>query len=220
MRISLILFAVLAAAIRSVSASEADDPFAMLAGKVLGLEEAAFFVGGDVRMSLSPERNAITVRVVNSREKTRRGEPEVEDAYTVEAHNRVVQTKSAPFMPTKASRQQLKNAEELSSAPEQFPEGTWNVTGVAERNDKFGPYMIKTDAEGSVDVYDKSGKRLGSYADRGYAIHSNTTDFSVSKSWGCVVVKAEDCKRIATTLTADRAQDAKTKQTFAVGKRK
>ena len=133
-------------------------------------------------------------------------------------------TRRAPFIPTSESRKQTSWAGSLLSQPEVFPEGYWNISGVSERKDKFGPYMISTNAQGMVDVFmresdDKQPLYIGTYADTGYAIHANTNPFEYSKSYGCLVARQEDLERLAKTLKKDREDDKDSRQTLRISGR-
>jgi len=127
------------------------------------------------------------------------------EVFEIEAHNRVQETTKAPFMPTKTSERQLPGAAGYTSRPEAFPGGSWAVGDVVERDDKYGPNWIRTNAVGHVEVYGKDGTRAGVYEDTGYAIHSNSgRAFNESSTWGCVLVKEEGNQRLAEAIRSDR----------------
>ena len=212
MRSMLVCAAALMAAAVNASASGLGDPFAGLSGLPLGAEEAAQIAGGDVKMTLNAERNSLRVEV--SAQKDRRtGHKKAgsERSYEIEAHNRVADTNKADYMPADGS-----DGGKLKTKPERFPEGSWKVTGVRERKDKYGPNIVDTDAVGEVEAFDASGASVGRRKDRGYAIHSNSRPFNESRSWGCIVVKEEDNRRLAGTLRRDIEQWGKGRQTLKV----
>jgi hypothetical protein len=217
----LVLAAVLLAAAANASAIGLGDPFAEVAGALMGPEEAAAVEGGDVHMTLNAERTKLEVKVTAQKD-SRTGHKKAgsERRFEIEAHNRVVDTKKADFMPAGKTPAELDGKGKLGSRPEQFPSGTWNVTAVKERKDKFGPNIMKTNAVGNVEVFDGKGNSLGRYKDAGYAIHSNTSDFSTSKSWGCIIVKEADNRRLAAALNRDIACWGSGRQTLRVGNKR
>ena len=181
MRHMLVFAAILAIAAANASASGAVDPFDGVLGTAIGEEEAAALDGGDVHITLNAERTRLKVEVSVQKDKDRGHKiAGSERSYEIVAHNRVVDTKTADFMPAGDKPAALKDQEKLTSKPEQFPAGTWKVTAVKERTDKFGPNIVNTNAVGKVEVFDKNGNSLGRYNDTGYAIHSNTNDFNSS----------------------------------------
>ncbi len=204
MKVTLVLAAFLSIAAANASASGPGDPFAAVRGIPIGGMEAESIEGGDMFMRLNKERNKLEVHT-EFPSKTASGLPtRVSFSYSMDAHNRVVNTKGADFMPAGgAIPENLRDKGSLASRPEGFPAGVWNVTAVKERKDKFGPYMISTDAVGVVEVFDAKGNSLGRYKDAGYAIHSNTNDFKTSQSWGCVILREEDNRRLAEALSRD-----------------
>jgi hypothetical protein len=112
-------------------------------------------------------------------------------------------------MPTGgASRRIGTSVDGWKSTPVRFPSGASNIVAVKECDNEYGPYMIKTDAIGRVDVYRDDGTFYGKEYDTGYAIHSNVKDFSTSRSWGCVIVRQRDNERLARTLIVDRKQNS------------
>lgn len=179
-----------------------------LPGAAIEAEEAAAIHGGDVFMSLNENRTKLTVKVYINDEELLRLRPTPIATFEVPAHNRIVDTKEAPYYSPQGGR--VPEGADLTSRPSRFPGGTWRVTEVASVSGKFGPNMIRTDAVGSVEVF-AGGKSVGTYSDVGYAIHSNTNDFRYSKSLGCVIVRQEDNARIAAVLNADRADAARNK---------
>lgn len=182
-----------------------EDPFGDIACAVLTEAELEAALGGDVYMELDESRTRLKVTVTSTDPEAKLGLVPKE-VYYVDAHNRVVETeKAAPYMPTAAERKKLGDTSDMRSTPERFPAGTWNITEVRKDDGKFGPNMIKTDAVGLVDTYSAKGEYLGKRQDTGYAIHSNTNDFNKSKSWGCLIVRAEDNERIARSIRDDRA---------------
>jgi len=214
MKAMLILAAAIVVAAANASASALGDPFAGVGGVAIGAEEAASLAGGDVTMTLNKERTKLKVKV-DYEEKSSAGKSKVSYSYEVDAHNRVADTQKADFMPAGgATPEALKGKGKLTSRPESFPAGTWDVTSVKKRGDKFGPNMIGTDAVGSVEVFDAKGRRQGRYRDWGYAIHSNKDGFSRSKSWGCIIVREADNERLAGEINRDRARGGK--QTLVV----
>jgi len=192
---------------------------------LLSLEECGAIRGGDVRMVLNAARTRLRVDVVDNEYEARLGRIPPKEVYEIDVHNRVVDTKKAPFMPTAESRRKTGGQGDLTSKPAEFPSGNWLVTGVKARADKYGPYMISTGAVGEVDVYaNGNGKGeavyVGSYKDVGYAIHSNTVPFEYSKTYGCLIARQTDLAKLAASLAKDREENAKAVQTIRVRRRK
>lgn len=83
--------------------------------------------------------------------------------------------------------------------PQQFPNGTWKITGVvvtgSEEYASFGPFKIQTNASVKVDIYNKDGSLIiGSVLDTGYLIHMGI----YSTTWGCIKMGSdEDLKELA-----------------------
>lgn len=180
-----------------------------LPGSPIGSEEAESIRGGDVFISLDGPRNRLTVKVYPNDDELRRLKPVPIKTLEVDAHNRIVDTTKAPYMPAAASK--LPAGANLTSRPSPFPSGTCSITGVKPTSGKYGPNMISTDAVGKVEVF-ADGKSLGSYSDAGYAIHSNSNDFRASKSFGCIIVREADNAAIAKVLREDRADAERSKQ--------
>jgi hypothetical protein len=219
MKSILILAATLFVVAANASASSSGDPFAGVQGIPLGEEEAAALEGGDVAMTLNRERSKLKVQV-DFESESPTGRSKVSYSYEVDAHNRVVDTKEAGYMPVGGETPvALKDKGKLTSRPGTFPAGTWEITAVKKRTDKFGPNMMSTDAVGTVEVFDRKGKSLGFYKDGGYAIHSNTNDFSKSKSWGCIIVKEADNRKLADEIARDKARNGKQTLTVASDKK-
>jgi len=195
----------------------AEDPFEGIVGLALGAEEAAALEGGDVYMSLNEERTRLRVDVYsNERDAGMRSRPQ--ESYEVDAHNRIVERRgAAPFMPAPGASRAGDPAG-MTSTPVRFPEGVWQVGQVAARADSYGPNMIKTNAVGSVEVFDARGNPMGRRADIGYAIHSNAADFGTSRSYGCIVVRREDNARIARSIELDRADSPRSRQSISAGR--
>lgn len=190
----------------------------------LSLKECMSIEGGDVRMVLNPARNRLTVSVIDNEYEARLGRYPPREVYEIDVHNRIVDTRRAPFIPTAESRKQTSWAGNLLSRPDVFPEGYWNISRVSERTDKFGPYMVATNAQGQVDVFmrlsdDQEPVYIGTYADTGYAIHANTNPFEYSKSYGCLIARKEDLERLAKTLKKDREDDRESRQTLRISGR-
>ena len=193
-----------------------------LFGSPLDLESCALIRGGDVRMVVNSERNSITVNVIDNEYEARLGRIPPKKVFHIDVHNRVVDTIKAPYMPTASAKKQLGNTSGFTSKPEVFPEGNWRITNVRTRNDKYGPYMIKTNATGMVDVYAPGVEEgrlnyIGRYPDTGYAIHSNTVPFENSKSYGCLIIKQADAEMLASILEADKKENPAAVQTIRVG---
>ncbi|HUX41542.1 MAG TPA: hypothetical protein VMV83_10295 [Rectinemataceae bacterium] len=172
-----------------------------LPGAPLSAVEASSIAGGDVFMELNAERTRLRVKVYTNDDELRRLKPTPIKTFEVDAHNRIVETTKAPYMPAPGAAKA--NGSNLTSKPAQFPSGTSNVSAITKTSGKYGPNMISTDAVGRVEVYAK-GKSVGTYSDVGYAIHSNVNDFSVSRSNGCVIVSKTANSAIAGVLRADR----------------
>lgn len=180
---------------------------AWLPGVPMTAEEAEKVAGGDVRMRFMPDRNTMEVEVVSNEYEARLGRiPPVR--YTIEAHNRLVETTGAPFLPTAASARMIEGIAGLTARPAPFPEGHWDITGVSLRSDRFGPYMISTNAWGDVEVYQSNGNGgrnyVGTLPDTGYAIHSNSKPFNLSASNGCIIIRDADAAWLAREIVADR----------------
>lgn len=83
--------------------------------------------------------------------------------------------------------------------PQQFPNGTWKITGVvvtgSEEQSSFGPYKIRSSASVWVDTYDENGtKNEKQTKDTGYLIHMGI----YSTTWGCIKMGSdEDLKELA-----------------------
>ncbi|MCX7776330.1 MAG: L,D-transpeptidase [Rectinemataceae bacterium] len=193
---------------RSPNAPE-QSPFGTI--QPLGWEACAAVTGGDVRMRLNPERNELVVNVIDNEYEARLGRIPPKEVLVFEVHNRVVATQSAPFYPASREGRMLASQGELGTRPAQFPEGYWSITTVRERNDRYGPYFIGTNAVGLVEVYRKAdnGAMLfeGVYPDTGYALHANSKPFNVSKSYGCIILKQEDVAKLAQVLIRDREEN-------------
>jgi hypothetical protein len=193
---------ILAAVLMNAVGESPPGLFDFLTGTELSDAESAFYTGGDVRMELDEARSRVKVKVYDNEYEARLGRIGPSEVFTVEAHNRIVETTEAPFYPVGRSAKVYEGVGGLTTEPVEFPSGSWNVTAVEERSGKYGPYMIKTDAVGEVQVYSGESK-VGTATDGGYAMHSNSNDFSVSKSYGCVIMRQEDTRRVARTLIAD-----------------
>ena len=181
------------------------DPLADLPGTALVADEAASIVGGEVIMTLDAARSKLTVKVFSGDYDSdqKRHAPKPTQVFEIDVHNRIVDTTKAPLMA--APGQKLPAGAALTTKPGQFPEGFWKIGEIVECGGKYSPYMIKTDAVGEVDIY-ADGTRVGTVRDIGYALHANTNDFSVSKSYGCVILQKSDDLRLAKLLKADRAE--------------
>jgi hypothetical protein len=194
--------------------SEAFDPalWSFMPGKPLCRDECAAVVGGDVRMSLNQDRTKLTVNVIDNEYEARLGRIPPKQVLELDVHNRIVNTTQAPFMPASADGRMLAAFASVTTKPSQFPEGYWTITAVKPRDDKYGPYMLSTNAVGRVEVYVNDGldgyMPVGMYSDLGYALHSNTNPFSVSKTYGCLILKQDDVAMLAGILRQDRAENA------------
>lgn len=189
----------------------------------VGSEEASQVRGGDVRMVLDAVREKLTVKVIKNEYEGRIGRIPPLEVYEIDVHNRIVNTNDAPFMPTAASRKALGDTGGFKASTSPFPEGLWQITSVKPRNDKYGPFMVMTEAVGTVRVYAPGGKEgemlyLGDFNDTGYGIHSNTIPFEYSKTYGCIIAKQADLERLAKTLIKDRQENPRTVQTIRVRK--
>lgn len=202
MRKLLFLTLIFAVVMMTAAGESSPDPFDFLAGMELSVSESALYTGGDVRMELDEARNRLKVKVYDNEYEARLGRIGPSEVFTVDAHNRIVETTEAPFYPVGSSAKVFEGVGGLTTKPVEFPAGSWNVTAVEERSGKYGPYMIKTDAVGEVQVYSGDSK-VGMATDGGYAMHSNSNDFSISKSYGCVIMKEEGTRRVAQALIAD-----------------
>ncbi|MEN6363948.1 MAG: hypothetical protein ABFC81_02645 [Rectinema sp.] len=202
----------------------AGDPFASFPGLRIPRAECATIEGGDIRMVLNAAKNKLQVSVISNEYEARLGRIPPIETYEIDVHNRVVDTTLAPFIPTKKSRAQTSVLSGLTSKPEQFPEGYWEISGLRTTEGKYGPYTISTNAVGKVDVFspnDSNGKGVyvGTCEDTGYALHSNSNPFGSSKSNGCLILKEDDCERLAIKLANDRMDDKNAKQTIRVKKK-
>lgn len=191
-----------------------------LPGQPISAVEASTIVGGDVFMELNAARTRLKVKIYTNDNELRRLRPTPIMTFEVDAHNRIVDTKNAPYMAAPGFPRA--NGSNLTSRPAQFPSGTVNITAITKTSGKYGPNMISTDAVGKVEVY-ADGESVGTYNDVGYAIHSNTNDFSVSRTYGCVIVSKTANGAIAGVLRADREDARRTRpgerpvQLFHVG---
>jgi len=199
-----------------------DDPFADIDCPVIAFAEAEALDGGDVFITLNQQRNKLTVYATDNRYAAGGRVDTLKQAYTVEAHNNIAKTVSAPFCPTEKSKRELANMENVTTVPGPFPAGTWEITGTyPPSNPKYGPNMIMTNAVGRVDVVKTDDKRnvivnYGMHEDKDYAIHSNTEPMSSSKSYGCIVVSQEDNAKITKTIKTDKSRSPSQKQSLTV----
>lgn len=189
-------------------------------GVPLSQNECAAVVGGDVRMSLNQDRSKLTVNVIDNEYEARLGRIPPKEVLEFDAHNRVVDTIQAPFMPATIDGRALAAVASVTTRPSPFPEGYWSITAITPRQDKYGPYMISTNAVGNVEVFVNDGvgryMPIGSYCDLGYALHANTNPFNASKSYGCLVLKQDDVARLATILQEDKAENPRAVQKILV----
>ncbi len=189
-------------------------------GVPLSQNECASVVGGDVRMSLNQARNRLKVNVIDNEYEARLGRIPPKQVVEFEVHNRVVNTTKAPFMPATSDGRALAASASITTRPSQFPEGYWSITAIKPRQDKYGPYMISTNAIGSVEAFVNDGAGgympVGNYRDLGYALHANTNPFDVSKSYGCLIMKQEDLAALTGILKADKAENPKAVQKLLV----
>ena len=213
--------------IHAMHVENAADGRSMTGSAVLFREldsrEASLVRGGDVRMVLDAIREKLTVKVIKNEYEGRIGRIPPLEVYEIDVHNRILQTNDAPFMPTIASRTALGDSSGYKASTSPFPEGLWQITSVKPRNDKYGPYMVMTEAVGTVRVYAPGAKEgemvyVGDYTDTGYGIHSNTIPFEYSKTFGCIIARQADLERLAKTLIKDRQENPKTVQTIRVRK--
>ncbi|MCE5255220.1 MAG: hypothetical protein LLF89_00060 [Spirochaetaceae bacterium] len=194
----------------------------LLEGNVVSSMECSQVTGGDTRVKLNKSRTKLTVEVIDNEYEAKLGRLPPKEQYEIDVHNRVASTKQAPFMPKPDARGRITSAAGLTCSPQAFPEGYWAITGLRSRDDKYGPYSIQTNAIGCVDVFMQGSAEgqltyIGSYADTGYSIHSNTNPFTSSLSYGCLIVRQEDVARLAQTLIRDKEEDPKAKQTIRIG---
>ncbi len=192
-------------------ASCAPALWSFVEGVPLSQNECAAVVGGDVRMSLNRNRTKLTVNVIDNEYEARLGRTPPKEVLEFDVHNRVVDTTQAPFMPATSDGRALAALAATTSKPSRFPEGYWSITAIKPRQDKYGPYMISTNAVGNVEVFVNDGAGgytpVGMFSDLGYALHANTNPFDVSKSYGCLVLKQEDIAALANILKADKAEN-------------
>jgi len=171
-------------------------------------------------MSLNRDRTKLTVNVIDNEYEARLGRIPPKQVLELEVHNRVVNTTQAPFMPADAAGKALAASGSVTTKPSPFPEGYWSITAVKPCENKYGPYMISTNAVGKVETYlnDNAGnaQSAGIYKDIGYAMHSNTIPFKSSKSYGCVILKQEDNATLANILKQDKAENPKAVQKLLV----
>jgi hypothetical protein len=114
-------------------------------------------VGGDVRMSLNPDRTKLIVNVIDNEYEARLGRIPPKQVLELDVHNRIVNTTNAPFMPATRDGRELAAAVSTTTKPSPFPEGYWTITAIKPRDDKYGPYFISTNAIGRVEVYENDG---------------------------------------------------------------
>ncbi|HNX73541.1 MAG TPA: L,D-transpeptidase [Spirochaetales bacterium] len=197
----------------------------LLRGKYVDEVEAAKVQGGDTRVTLDSSRTKLKVEVIDSEYEAKLGRIPPKETYVIDVHNRVMQTTEAPFMPKPGTQNVAPHGPGVTCAPEPFPAGNWQITGERARGDKYGPFSIQTNAVGHVDVYGPVGPEgraayLGTYADTGYSLHSNTIPFERSLSYGCIVMRQDDVSKLATTLLIDKGRDPKARQTIYVPDKK
>lgn len=207
-------------ALEQGDASCAPALWSFVDGVPLSQNECATVVGGDVRMSLNRNRTKLTVNVIDNEYEARLGRIPPTEVLEFDVHNRIVDTTQAPFMPATSDGRALAASASATTRPSQFPDGYWSITAIKPRQDKYGPYMISTNAVGNVEVFVNDGaggyKPVGMYNDLGYALHANTNAFDVSKSYGCLVLKQEDIAALAAILKADKAENPKAAQKLLV----
>ncbi|HCX95644.1 MAG TPA: hypothetical protein DHU26_01365 [Spirochaetaceae bacterium] len=204
------------------SGCEPSDPafWAGIHGIPLDQDECAAIVGGDVRMSLNPDRTKLIVNVIDNEYEARLGRIPPKQVLELDVHNRIVNTTNAPFMPATRDGRELAAAVSTTTKPSPFPEGYWTITAIKPRDDKYGPYFISTNAIGRVEVYENDGAGgqipIGIFKDLGYALHANTNPFNVSKSYGCLVLRQDDVATLARILEADKQENPKAVQKILV----
>ena len=180
-----------------------------LPGRPISAVEAQDIAGGDVFMFLNALRTKMTVKVYSNDDELRRLRPTPLNTYEVDVHNRIQDTTTAPYMPAPGYPKAA--GSELTTRPSPFPAGTSRVVDVVKTANKYGPFMIKTDAVGSVEVYSK-GKPIGNYNDVGYAVHANKDGFDGTRTNGCIQTRNIDNYRIGRELLNDRADAAQQRQ--------
>lgn len=219
----------LAAGLQNLSAGWARAPVAahrsgmsIFSGcRILTQAECARIAGGDVKMRMNAARTNIHVNVIDNEYEARLGRIPPKESFDIEVHNRVMKTNRASYIPASDSRSYPGREDGLTTMPEPFPEGTWRIVRVRERTDKYGPFMIMTDAIGMVDVFrpavaEGELELCGRFSDTAYGIHSNTIPFERSLTYGCVIARQEDLERLALVLAADRAENRNAVQLFSV----
>jgi len=180
------------------------DPFAGLPGRELTDAESAALTGGDVEINMNAARTKITVMVTTNNPSKNTRYPSPATVYEFEAHNRIGNTTNAPWMPAPCDTdREFPNRAVITTQPAPFPTGNWKITNVAQTAGNYGPFMISTNAVGSVKVF-ADGKDVGIGTDTGYAIHSNIKPFDSSQSNGCIVIRREDNAKLAQILISDR----------------
>lgn len=189
--------------------------------RILAEAECERISGGDIRMKMNAARTNIHVDVIDNEYEARLGRIPPKECFDIEVHNRVMKTNRASYIPASDSRAYPGREGGLTTMPGPFPEGTWRIVRVRERTDKYGPFMIMTDAVGMVDVFRpgvaEGGLELcGRFSDTAYGIHSNTIPFDRSLTYGCVIARQEDLERLALVLAADRAENQNSVQLFSV----
>lgn len=204
---------VMTASVAGAAALEAGpaDPFSGFPGMRMSEREADSVFGGDVRMRLNGARNRLEVEIISNEYEARLGRIPPVARYEVDVHNRVADTNRAPFLPAASAWGMVDGYSGLSSRPAAFPSGYWEIGRITERTDAYGPFMISTNAVGTVEVYGSDGRGgrtyLGTLPDTGYALHSNAKPFESSLSYGCLVLRQDDVSRIANDIMADRMSD-------------
>lgn len=179
--------------------------------------ESLAILGGDVRITLNEARTEITVRVTDTEYEARLGRLPPLETYKIPVSNTVVNTTRAPFYPAEEFDYGNYPRSSYTTKPVVFPAGAWDVTDVSPRSGSYGPYMIKTNAVGTVDVY-RDGRWICKTNDIGYALHGTTKPVEVAKSYGCIVMTRDDVERLGNTLLADRAKYEDTRQVVVVSR--
>ena len=166
------------------------------------LFRSADISGGDVKVVVVLNRDRTGTARITVTPRYGNGKPAVIEtsSYTVAVHNRVTGT---------AVEDRRRNDFYITS---QFPEGTHTITGVSKAPAAYGnsaSEWVTTDATRMVQASRTSqdGQLTGAVYERldgGYYWHNNENyDFSVSKSYGCIVSSKTDMDMVAATIKAD-----------------
>lgn len=169
---------------------------------MLNENEMADISGGDVKVVVVLDKDYSGKATITVTPRYTNGKPALVDrsTYTVDVHNRVTGT---------AAKDKGKNDFYIT---DHFPEGTHTITGVSKASAGYGNSAgewVTTDATRLVRASATSqDKQLTGQTyvrqDGGYFWHNNDNyDFSLSRSYGCIISSKADMDKVAATIQAD-----------------